>query len=127
MTTTVDAAVTSPWRGRHGRTTAGVFSLAFLFAFEALAVATVMPEVADDLDGLRWYAIAFAAPLAASVVALAAAGAQVDRRGPAPALRLGLVVFCAGAALADAAAAHRALEEGTCVGKVVLRVERLTR
>lgn len=103
MTTVADAAVVSPWRGRYGRTTVGVFSLAFLFAFEALAVATVMPDVAEDLDGLRWYAVAFAAPLAASVMALAAAGAQVDRWGPGPALRRGLVLFCAGVAVAGLA------------------------
>ncbi|WGY00120.1 MFS transporter [Nocardioides sp. QY071] len=103
MTALVEPTATSPWRGRHGRTTVGVFSLAFLFAFEALAVATVMPDVADDLDGLRWYAVAFAAPLAASVVALAAAGAEVDRRGPGPALRRGLLIFCAGVVIAGLA------------------------
>lgn len=103
MTALVEPATSSPWRGRHGRTTVGVFSLAFLFAFEALAVATVMPDVAAELDGLQWYAVAFAAPLAASVVALAAAGAEVDRRGPGPALRRGLVVFCAGVMLAGVA------------------------
>lgn len=103
MTVLADAAVGSPWRGRHARTTIGVFSLAFLFAFEALAVATVMPDVAADLDGLRWYAVAFAAPLAAGVVALAASGPQVDRLGPGPALRLGLVVFCAGVVVAGLA------------------------
>ncbi|GAA3522560.1 MFS transporter [Nocardioides daeguensis] len=103
MTALAEPTATSPWRGRHGRTTVGVFSLAFLFAFEALAVATVMPDVADDLDGLRWYAVAFAAPLAASIVALAAAGAEVDRRGPGPALRRGLLVFCAGVVVAGLA------------------------
>lgn len=103
MTAVADATVVSPWRGRHARTTVGVFSLAFLFAFEALAVATVMPDVAAELDGLRWYAVAFAAPLAAGVVALAASGPQVDRLGPGPALRLGLVVFCAGVVVAGLA------------------------
>ena len=103
MTAVADAAVASPWRGRHARTTVGAFSLAFLFAFEALAVATVMPDVAAELDGLRWYAAAFAAPLAAGVVALAASGPQVDRLGPGPALRLGLVVFCAGVVIAGLA------------------------
>lgn len=103
MTALVDATVVSPWRGRHARTTLGVFSLAFLFAFEALAVSTVMPEVAADLDGLRWYAVAFAAPLAAGIVALAASGPQVDRLGPGPALRIGLVVFGAGVLVAGLA------------------------
>ena len=81
----------------------GVFSLAFLFAFEALAVATVMPDVAEDLDGLEWYAVAFAAPLAASVVALASAGRMADRLGPAPVLRRGIAIFVAGVGLAGVA------------------------
>lgn len=103
MTALAEPLPASPWRGGHGRTTVGVFSLAFLFAFEALAVATVMPDVAADLDGLEWYAVAFAAPLAASVVALAAAGPGVDRRGPAPALVSGLAIFCVGVVIAGLA------------------------
>jgi MFS family permease len=103
VTAYAEATVDSPWRGRHARTTVGVFSLAFLFAFEALAVATVMPDVAADLDGLRWYAVAFAAPLAASVVAVAVAGAEIDRLGPGPALRRGLLLFCGGVVLAGLA------------------------
>ncbi len=93
----------SPWRGSHGRTTVGVFSLAFLFAFEALAVATVMPDIAAELDGLRLYAVAFAAPMAAGVVALSLAGGWIDARGPGSALTGGLVVFCAGVLVAGVA------------------------
>lgn len=93
----------TPWSGAYARTTAGIFALAFLFAFEALAVATVMPDVAADLGGLRWYAVAFAAPLAASVLALVVAGPAIDRRGPGPALVGGLLVFCLGVVLAGLA------------------------
>ncbi|SKB09131.1 MFS transporter [Aeromicrobium choanae] len=93
----------SPWARPHLRTTVGVFSLAFLFAFEALAVATVMPEVARDLDGLPLYALAFAAPMAASVVALSVAGEWVDRHGTARALVVGVLVFCVGVVLAGLA------------------------
>lgn len=101
--TVATSPVASPWTGRHARTTIGIFALAFLFAFEALAVATIMPRVAAELDGLAWYPIAFAAPMAASVVALVVAGPAIDRRGPAPALVAGLVVFCAGVVLAGLA------------------------
>ncbi|WP_286930102.1 MULTISPECIES: MFS transporter [Aeromicrobium] len=93
----------SPWAGPHLRTTVGVFSLAFLFAFESLAVATVMPEVARDLDGLSLYALAFAAPMAASVVALSVAGEWVDRHGTARALVVGVLVFCLGVVVAGLA------------------------
>lgn len=103
MTTLTESASASPWKGRYGRTTVGVFVLAFLFAFEAFAVTTVMPRVAEDLDGLRWYAVAFAGPLAASVVALSTTGSTTDRLGPGPALRRGLALFCLGVVMAGAA------------------------
>ena len=76
----------SPWDRRYAAVTLGVFSLAFLFAFEALAVATVMPEVVRDLDGLSLYAVAFAAPLATSILALVVAGSTLGMmiaNGPA--------------------------------------------
>ena len=97
------AEVGSPWGRRHAGVTLGVFSLAFLFAFEALAVATVMPEVVGDLDGLALYAVAFAAPLATSIVALVVAGPMADRRGPVAVLNVGLVVFCLGVLVAGLA------------------------
>lgn len=93
----------SPWDRRYAAVTLGVFSLAFLFAFEALAVATVMPEVVRDLDGLSLYAVAFAAPLATSILALVVAGPTADRVGPVPVLDVGLVVFCVGVLLAGLA------------------------
>ncbi|MBA4609671.1 MFS transporter [Aeromicrobium sp. Marseille-Q0843] len=105
----------SPWAGPHLRTTVGVFSLAFLFAFESLAVATVMPEVARDLDGLSLYALAFAAPMAASVVALSVAGEWVDRHGTARALVVGVLVFCVGVVVAGLAPSM----EGFLAGRLV--------
>lgn len=98
-----EPATRSPWARPYGRTTTGIFALTFLMAFEALAVAAVMPRVAQELDGLRWYAVAFAAPLAAAVVSLVVAGAAIDRRGPGPPLVVGLVVFCSGVVLAGLA------------------------
>lgn len=86
----------SPWSRTYLRTSLGVFSLAFMFAFEVLAVAAVMPAIATDLNGLRMYALAFSAPLAAAVVALVISGPWIDRKGPGPALSAGLVGFCGG-------------------------------
>ena len=59
-----------------------MFGLIAFVAFEAMAVATVMPTVARDLDGLDLYALAFAAPLASGVVGMVAAGMWSDRTGP---------------------------------------------
>lgn len=95
--------IASPWTRPYLRTTVGVFSLAFLFAFEALAVATVMPDVAAELDGLSLYALAFAAPLASTVIAVSVAGRWIDRNGASRGLVLGVLVFCLGVVVAGLA------------------------
>lgn len=85
-----------PWSPAFRTTTIGIFVLASLGAFESLAVTTVMPVVADDLDGLRVYGLAFAMPMAVSVFALTLAGPWMDDHGPAPAMRAGVAVFAGG-------------------------------
>ncbi len=91
------------WFGPYGRVVAGIFSLAFLVAFESLAVMTVMPVVADELNGLSLYALAFAAPTAVAVVSMTIAGPLMDRRGPGLALRAGVGIFAAGLLVAGLA------------------------
>lgn len=98
-----EAGRVSLWTGRYLRTTVGVFALAFMFAFEYLAVATVMPDVARALDGLSLYAVAFAAPMATSVIAFTVVGPWSDRRGPRPAVDAGVLVFAAGLLVAGLA------------------------
>lgn len=97
MTATMEpSSTTSLWRGQYAAVTAGMFSLAFMVAFEALAVVTVMPAVVDDLGGLSLYAVAFGAPVAVSIYSRTAAVPWVERSGPAPALRAGVVAFVVG-------------------------------
>lgn len=98
-----EAVAASLWRGRHLRTTIGIFALGFMIAFEYLAVATVMPDVAAGLDGLSLYAVAFAAPIGVSVVGYAVSGPAIDRSGPRRALDLGVLVFAAGLVLSGVA------------------------
>ena len=73
-----------------------MFGLIAFVAFEAMAVATVMPTVARDLDGLGLYALAFAAPLASGVVGMVAAGTWSDRTGPVLPLLASMALFSAG-------------------------------
>jgi len=81
----------------------GIFSTVFLIAFEALAVATALPIVAADLDGLGLYAWSFTALLLTSLVATVLAGEYNDRRGPRTPLLAGTAVFVAGLLVAGAA------------------------
>ena len=74
-----------------------------LFAFEGIAVATVMPVVAIEFDGLGVYAWAFNAYVAASLVGMVIAGAWCDRDGPRRTTWIGFALFCGGAVAAGLA------------------------
>jgi MFS family permease len=71
-----------------------------LVAFEGIAVATVMPVVGRELDGLGVYAWAFNAYVVASLVGMVGAGTWCDRRGPRLPLQVGSLVFGVGALMA---------------------------
>ncbi|WP_434027513.1 MFS transporter [[Pseudomonas] boreopolis] len=94
-----DSVMAAPYRAA----TSGMVALVSLGAFEALAVATAMPTVARELDGLRLYAMAFGGMLAASVVGMTLAGRSGDRHGPARPLWSGLATFLCGLLLAGLA------------------------
>jgi len=74
-------------------TTIGTSALVFLVAFEALAVTTVMPEVARELDGVRLFALSFAAPLASGVTGMAVTGWWSDRAGATRPLLTSVALF----------------------------------
>ena len=84
-------------------TTIGMVALVALIGFEALAIATAMPTVAQALDGLRQYALAFGLTIATSTIGMSLAGPWGDARGPAQPLWAGLGCFVAGLLLAGCA------------------------
>lgn len=99
----------------YAATTIGMFSLIAFAAFEAMAVTTVMPTVSDELGGLDLYALAFAAPLAGSVIGMVVAGLWTDRRGAAGPLVAGMALFALGLVIAGAAPTMEVLVAGRLV------------
>ena len=74
----------------------GMVALITVGAFEALAVSTAMPVIAEALDGLGLYAAAFSLTLATSVIGMVVAGALADRARPVQPLLVGVVAFALG-------------------------------
>lgn len=100
---------------RYRALTLGSVALIVLYAFEALAVATAMPVVAQALNGLALYAIAFSGTLAAAVVGMVASGPWADRRGPRAPLQHGIAWFAVGLVIAGLAPSMWALLLGRVV------------
>lgn len=85
-----------PWARGRGVLTVGLLLTVAGVAFEALAVATVMPATADDLGGLGLYGWAFSAFLLTNLVGIVVAGGLADRQGPAGPFLAGVALFAGG-------------------------------
>ncbi len=83
--------------------TIGLVMIITLAAFEALAVATIMPVVQEDLGGLRLYGLVFGAFMTANVVGIVVAGRLADEVGPGRPFATALVLFGIGLAVAGVA------------------------
>ena len=84
-------------------TTIGSIALIFLGAFVSLAVTTIMPTIARELDGEALYSAAFSGTLAASVIGMVVVGRWADAGGPARPLVISMVVFVIGLLLSGTA------------------------
>ena len=88
--------------GRRRLTVALVLTIT-LVAFESLAIATVMPVVADDLGGLGLYGWVFSGFFLGSLLGIVLAGRAADRRGTRLPFAVGLALFAVGLVVGGAA------------------------
>lgn len=65
-------------------------------AFEALAVATILPATSAELGGIAWYGWTFSAFMLANLVGITIGGTQTDRRGPFAPFLWGVALFMFG-------------------------------
>jgi MFS family permease len=93
------------WAPEWRALTVGLLVMVTLVASEALAVATVLPLVARDLDGVALYGWVISAFFLGTLVGLVVGGEAVDRRGPATPFVVALVLFGAGLLVAGLAPA----------------------
>jgi MFS family permease len=81
------------WTAQRRALTLGLVLTITLVAFESLAVATVMPDVKDDLGGLHLYGWVFSGFFLGQLVGIVLAGQSADRHGPARPFALALALF----------------------------------
>ena len=104
--TDLDAAAVAGegvWAPARRRLTAGLVLTITLVAFEALAIATIMPVVADDLGGLGLYGWVFSGFFLGNLLGIVLAGEAADRRGTRTPFLAGLVLFSLGLMVGGAA------------------------
>ena len=93
----------------------GATVLISLFALEYIAVAAAMPTVAEDLDGYRFYNLAFGATVASSLLGMVLGGWWCDRSGPRMVVQVGAGSFAVGLLLAGLAGNFTVF----CLGRAV--------
>ncbi len=84
------------WAPARRRLTVGLVLAVTLVAFEALAIATVMPVVGRQLGDVSLYGWVFSAFMLGNLVGIVAAGTLADRVAPAGPMLAGLGLFAAG-------------------------------
>lgn len=91
------AGVFSP--GRRALTI-GLVLIVSVAAFEALAVATILPATVREIGGLPYYGWAFTGFMLANLIGIALSGRAVDRSGPVPLFVAGVLLFTGGLGVA---------------------------
>jgi MFS family permease len=99
----------------HRRLTIGLALTITVIAFEALAVATVLPVTARELGGLNLYGWAFSAFMLTNLVTVVLAAHQADRIGPAAPFVGGLALFTVGLLVCGLAPSMLVLVAGRAV------------
>lgn len=97
------ATVPSPWSSAYRRMTLGLLITITAGAFEAMAVATVLPKTVDELGGLHLYGWLFSAFTLANMVGIVIAGGEIDHSGPWRPFAAGIALFTIGLLIGGAA------------------------
>ncbi|NJC22798.1 MFS family permease [Arthrobacter pigmenti] len=95
--------------------TVGVIAIITCAAFEAMAVVTAMPSVASELNGVASYGLAFSMYLTASLLGSVLGGSWCDRRGPRPALAVGMGLMVLGLLISGSAPVFWLMTSGRAV------------
>ncbi|MGG3452230.1 MFS transporter [Domibacillus aminovorans] len=74
----------------------GIILAVMAVGFEGLAVTTIAPAIANDLQGITLYGWIFSAYLLAQIIGTLVVGRQIDRKGPAWPFTIAIILFAIG-------------------------------
>ncbi|HVL53313.1 MAG TPA: MFS transporter [Vitreimonas sp.] len=100
------------WSPRHRALTVGLILTVTLVAFEALAVATIMPIVVGELGNQALYGWVFTAFVLGSLLGIVVVGGLIDRAGLGRPFVGGLALFSVGLVVGGLAASMEMLVAG---------------
>ena len=103
------------WARERRPLTAGLVFAVTLVAFEALAIATILPVVSRHLGDLRLYGWVFSAFLLSSLIGIVLAGTLADRVPLGRPMLAGLILFALGLAIGGTAPSMAVLVAGRAV------------
>ncbi len=103
------------WAPERRPLTVGLVLAVTLVAFEALAIATILPVVSRHLGDLRLYGWVFSAFMLTSLIGIVVAGTLADRGPLAPPMLIGLALFAVGLVIGGTAANMSVLVAGRAV------------
>jgi len=103
------------WAPARRTLTVGLVLAVTFVAFEALAVATILPVVGRDLGDLRLYGWVFSAFLLSSLIGIVLAGTLADRVPLGRPMLVGLALFCVGLVVGGTAPDMAVLVAGRAV------------
>src|SRR5512135_1939579 len=103
------------WAPERRALTVGLVLVVTLVAFEALAIATILPVVSRELGELRLYGWVFSAFMLASLVGIVLAGTWADRVPLGWPMLAGLAFFAAGLVIGGTAPSMAVLVAGRAV------------
>jgi MFS family permease len=106
------SALPSIWQPPLRRLTLGLTLVSVASAFEALAVATIMPTTLRELGGLAFYGWTFSAFTLANLVGISVGGSESGRFGLARLFGVGTALFCVGLVVSACAPAMAVIVAG---------------
>ena len=100
------------WSPARRNLTVGLVLTVTLVAFEALAVSTILPLVADELGNLQLYGWVFTSFMLGALIGIVIVGGLIDRRGLAAPFAVGIALFAIGLVVGGLASSMEVLVGG---------------